>query len=435
MFLFRKLRFFSHSKCKESQSITDLSSIDNLNEVGISNPGYNLKRSKSAEQLNSDVRPSLQTSQRIPSADDIIDPNADDYLQPSSDIIQIGSPNSMRSITIKQHSNSIDSNADDYLQPCTDIVQDVSKSSRKIAIVNPTTHVVHSDEGKDEVNDPFEESLYQNVEPIKTPHSPSKVIHSPSKVEQVEKEKEEAGSIYQNVEPLVGETKKSDNEVSEYQNFVVKRESISKPTKPEDECEYEFVQRPLISDNEQKLTKAQDLIEEYRERTDSVSRVNLRKNSSTNTVTNVSKPPTSVSTPKNFPNKSSSAKPAKKPKPARPPPPKFSDNTSRFRNRYTSPDLSPQPYNKVPEKSLSVDIHDRQYTNDPKTVSSTADIRGKMMFRNARSASEQMHVVRRSDNIHDYLDMSNSRPGEVVLDDGDDYMPMSLEDKCPLDRQ
>lgn len=437
MFLFRKLRFFSHSKCKESQSITDLSSIDDLNEVGLSNPGYNLKRSKSAEQLNSDVRPSLQRSQRIPSADD----NADDYLQPSSDITQAGSPYSVRSRTFKQHSNSIDSNADDYLQPSTDIVQNVSNSSRKIAIVNPTTHVVHSDEGKDEVNDAFEESLYQNVEPIKTSHSPSTVPHSTSEVEKVEKEKEEeAGSIYQNVEPLVCEIKKSENKVSEYQNFVVKRESITKPTKPEDECEYEFVQRPLISDNEQKLTKAQDLKEEeYRDRTDSVSKVNLRKTSTTKTGTHESKPPTSVITPKNFmknfPNKSSSAKPAKKPKPARPPPPKFSDNMSRFRNRYTSPDLLPQTHNKVPEKSLSVDSNNREYRNDTKTVSSTAAIRGKMMFRNARSASEQMHVVRRSDNINDYLDMSNSRPGEVVLDDGDDYMPMSLEDKCPLDRQ
>lgn len=442
MFLFRKLRFFSHSKCKESQSITDLSSIDNLNEVGINNPGYNLKRSKSAEQLNIDVRPPLQRSQTVFSADDTSDPNADDYLQPSSDINQVGSPNSVRSRTFKQHSNSIDSNADDYLQPCTDIVQNVSNSSRKIAIVNPTTHVVHSDKGKDEVNDPFEESLYQNVEPIKTPHSPSKVLHSPSKAEQVKKEKgEEAGSIYQNVEPLVCETKTSENEMSEYQNFVVKRESITKPTKPEDECEYEFVQRPLISDNEQKLTKAQDVNEEEcRDRTDSVSKVNLRKNSTTKTGTHESKPPTSVIKPKNFlknfPNKSSSAKPAKKPKPARPPPPKFSDNISRFRNRYTSPDLTPQHHNKVPEKSLSVDSHVSHSTSEPaKTVSSTADIRGKMMFRNARSASEQMHVVRRSDNIHDYFDMSNSRPGELVLDDGDDYMPMSLEDKCPLDRQ
>ena len=62
-----------------------------------------------------------------------------------------------------------------------------------------------------------------------------------------------------------------------------------------------------------------------------------------------------------------------------------------------------------------------------------------MLFRNARSASEQIHVIRRSDNIHDYLDMSNSRPGELVVDDTDDtddtddYMAMSLEDKCPLD--
>uniref|UniRef100_A0A8W8LMF3 Uncharacterized protein n=2 Tax=Magallana gigas TaxID=29159 RepID=A0A8W8LMF3_MAGGI len=421
-----------------------LTTHDKVKNVPISKTSVFLAQqiSKSAEQLNIDVRPPLQRSQTVFSADDTSDPNADGYLQPSLDIIQVGSPNSVRSKTLKQHSNSIDSNADDYLQPCTDIVQNVSNSSRKIAIVNPTTHVVHSDKGKDEVNDPFEESLYQNVEPIKTPHSPSKVLHSPSKAEQVKKEKgEEAGSIYQNVEPLVCETKNSENEMSEYQNFVVKRESITKPTKPEDECEYEFVQRPLISDNDQKLTKTQDVNEEEcRDRTDSVSKVNLRKNSTTKTGTHESKPPTSVIKPKNFlknfPNKSSSAKPAKKPKPARPPPPKFSDNISRFRNRYTSPDLTPQPHNKVPEKSLSVDSHVSHSMSEPaKTVSATADIRGKMMFRNARSASEQMHVVRRSDNIHDYFDMSNSRPGELVLDDGDDYMPMSLEDKCPLDRQ
>lgn len=428
MFLFRKLRFFSHSKCKESQSITDLSSIDNLNEVGINNPGYNLKRSKSAEQLNTDVRPSLQRSQRILSADD----TADDYLKPSSDIIQGASPISTRSRTVNYHSNSVDSNADDYLQPCTEMVQDVSKSFRKIAIVNPTTHVVHSDEAKDELKDPFEESFYQNVEPIKSPISSSKD-------EKAGKKAVEDGSIYQNVEPLVCETKPLDKKESEYQNFVVQRDSIPKATKPQDECEYEFVQRPLISDNEQKPTQTQDVKEEeYRERTDSVSKVSLRKNSSKKTVTNVSKQPASAMLPKNFlknfPYKSSPPKPAKKPKPARPPPPKFPDNIGRFRNRYTSPDLSHQPHNKVPEKSLSVDSQDRQNTDDPKTVSST-DIRGKMIFRNARSASEQVHVVRRSDNIHDYLDMSNSRPGEVVFEDGDDYMPMSLEDKCPLDRK
>lgn len=99
IYLFRKLRFFSHSKCKESQSITDLSSIDNLNEVGINNPGYNLKRSKSAEQLNIDVRPPLQRSQTVFSADDTSDPNADGYLQSSSDVIQVGSPSSVRSRT------------------------------------------------------------------------------------------------------------------------------------------------------------------------------------------------------------------------------------------------------------------------------------------------------------------------------------------------
>lgn len=46
-----------------------------------------------------------------------------------------------------------------------------------------------------------------------------------------------------------------------------------------------------------------------------------------------------------------------------------------------------------------------------------------------------MYVVWRLDNIYDYFDMFNSCFGEVVFDDGDDYMFMSLEDKCLLDGQ
>lgn len=392
MFLFRKLRFFSHSKCKESQSISDLSSIESLNEVGINNPGYNLKRSKSAEQLNSEITHSLQATRSIHSVN-----------------------------------NSIDDSSDDYLQPCEKI-DDASKSVRKIAIVNPTTHIFRTD-NKNVENDPFEEeSLYQNVETPKSPPS----------FEEVAKHDEATGSIYQNVEPLIFKTNDSGTEDSTYQNFVVERKSIPKSKELNKEFEYEFVQKVDGNDEANQISERKHVKEgNNRDGILSGCDVNLRQNSTGKKE--ASKDPqspslvvASISNASKSPQKKMSPKPPKKPKPARPPPPKFSQNSERYRNRYTSPDLPTQSL-KLHEKSLSVDSPDRTHPYDPKRV---VDIRGKMLFRNARSASEQIHVIRRSDNIHDYLDMSNSRPGELVVDDTDDtddYMAMSLEDKCPLD--
>ena len=405
MFLFRKLRFFSHSKCKESQSISDLSSIESLNEVGINNPGYNLKRSKSAEQLNSEITHSLHATRSIHSVN-----------------------------------NSIDDSSDDYLQPYEKI-DDASKSVRKIAIVNPTTHISRTDNQNVE-NDPFEEeSLYQNVETPKSPPS----------FEEVEKHDEATGSIYQNVESLVFKTNDSGTEDSTYQNIVVERESIPKSEELNKEFEYEFVQKLDGNEEANQISEGNDEVHQISEikhvkegnKPDGILSgcdVNLRQNSTEKKEESKDSQSPSVVVPSisnvsQSPQKKISPKPPKKPKPARPPPPKFSQNSDRYRNRYTSPDLPTQSL-KLHEKSLSVDSPDRTHPYDPKRV---VDIRGKMLFRNARSASEQIHVIRRSDNIHDYLDMSNSRPGELVVDDTDDtddtddYMAMSLEDKCPLD--
>lgn len=407
MFLLRKLRFFSHSKCKESQSVSDLSSLESLHDDGVSNPAYNLKRSKSAEQLNNDVIHSMQTTT-----------NNASFMSTAS--------------------NSTTGSTDDYLHPCAE-TKDISKSVKKIAIVNPTTHIFPEDD-----NEVFEESHYQNVEISKTQGKTA------------ESDDGKEGSIYQNVEPLSYKVEEKDNHESEYQNIVFP--NVSTDCKSESfkgdvsECDYEFVQGLAATNKTVKSEQKNDDID-GRSGDEKLfeDNVKLRKESNAcdkasdlqsaytcDKASNLQSAYTcdkgsnlrsaSVSVPNDVSNSvnKSSTKPPKKPKPERPPPPKFSSNLTPFKNRYTSPDLLTESrVHKPPEKSVSID--NGAYMNDP---GKTRENRGKLLFRNARSASEQ--IVRRSENINDYLDMSNSRPGEVVLDDSDDYMPMSLEDNCPL---
>ncbi|XP_061187821.1 WD repeat-containing protein 44-like [Saccostrea echinata] len=389
MFLLRKLRLFSHSKCKEqSQSISDLSSLESLHDVGINNPGYSLKRSKSAEELNDDVIESLQTAK------------SQSFHSTASD--------------------STDGSLDDYLQPCVDM-QNESKSIKKIAIVNPTTHVFPEEEIKKK--EPVEERLYENIETCKV----SKASDDTSQIKG--EENEGPSSIYQNVEHLEFKVENG-NQESEYQNVVFQTETTSDVTTGNAEaCEYEFAQSPETAhkteNSEQKINTQDEKFSE-KKKSDVKQRLDnsmMEKGPQAQSIAVI----VSSNVPKDL--SKSSKKPAKKPKPARPPPPKFSTNFTPYKHRYTSPDLSVQQEraHKPPEKSISLDSPGRYYVNDPKL---SRDNRAKLLFRNAKSASEQ--TVRKSENIDDYLDMSSSRPGDIKFEDTDDYMPMSLEDSCPL---
>jgi hypothetical protein len=356
--------------------VSDLSSLENLHDER----GTKLKRSQSAEQLNNDVRHSLQTT---------------------------GNNASVRS----RASDSTIGSIDDYLQPYAG-KREAPKSVKKIAIVNPTTHVFPEEE-----NDVFEECLYQNVEVSKNQGRTAESCNV------------KEGSIYQNVESLSKKVNEKGNQGAEYQNIDfsnVSNDSKLEPSKKEEsEFDYECVQGLAKKHKTEKIEPKNDSIDgRSSEVAISKDNLELRKVSNSDDKVNKTHSP-SVYSDASKTGKQTSPKPPKKPKPDRPPPPKFSTNLSPFRSRYTSPDLlSESRFRKPPEKCISVDGNSDSYTNDPGKI---RENKAKIMFRNARSASEQ--IVRRSEKIDDYLDMSNSRPGEVVLEDGDDYTPMSLEDK------